>query len=758
MEVKMRRKKNHTEIKTSGMDLKKKQGFIEKKKLQYLCNAFSYASPHNAPDRLIELGLKYLTRSQQQGIIKECMAYLEKVCKSRDEITSMKSRYKNDTVEETVTFMFRQDLLKKRIARSILAFLEELRTRKNTVVNDIAEKKLGEIKSIFSLNDVEKELLLLFHLINNDCMVDQLRDNLSELMQVRTYKGISAQNKWPFAILTGCKKLDIDKALSSSSTLLRSCLIDDELNIPSEITSFIEGGNDNPISNKYFSGFTGEAVPIDYHTIDKKHIGMVKTLFENKPRDKGINILLYGEPGTGKTEFARSLGKAFGLSIYEIHNIDAESDRERGLNFFRYRALLACQRMVDTNKSLIIVDESDTLLNSVSSFFSFTPVAEKGQINKVLDDSNALIVWITNRYDGIDESTKRRFDYSIGFEKLTFGQRRTIWQHSLSKHKLTGCISEKEIDSLAADFEISAGGIDVALRNAARIYARSKSSQGILDVIHGLMKAHLTILDTDKIGLNVKKANAPDYSLDGLNIKGDVQGTISIIKKFNDYWTTTGENVEIRNMNLLLYGLPGTGKTEFAKHIARLMKRRLIVKRASDILSMWVGQTEKIIRQAFCEAERDKAVLFIDEADSLLGAREGASQSWEITQVNEMLTNMENFRGMLICATNFKRIVDSAAIRRFNIKLEFDYLKPEGAVTFYNLFMKNLVETPLSDRQAALVGNIPTLTPGDFKVVYQKYSFLDKNELFHDRIIDALREEIRAKNANAGKTMGFSGV
>ncbi|MGB7568858.1 MAG: AAA family ATPase, partial [Chitinivibrionales bacterium] len=272
------------------------------------------------------------------------------------------------------------------------------------------------------------------------------------------------------------------------------------------------------------------------------------------------------------------------------------------------------------------------------------------------------------------------------------------------------------------------------------------------------MKAHLTILDTDKIGLNVKKANAPDYSLDGLNIKGDVQGTISIIKKFNDYWTTTSENVEIRNMNLLLYGLPGTGKTEFAKHIARLMKRRLIVKRASDILSMWVGQTEKIIRQAFCEAERDKAVLFIDEADSLLGAREGASQSWEITQVNEMLTNMENFRGMLICATNFKRIVDSAAIRRFNIKLEFDYLKPEGAVTFYNLFMKNLVETSLSDQQSAAIGCIPSLTPGDFKVVYQKYSFLDKKDLSHNRIIDALREEIRAKNANAGKTMGFSGV
>ena len=754
----MRRLKHHSEKNTFTMRRKKKLSFIERKKLQYLCNVFSYVGNNHSHENFIEMSFNYLTRNQLQVIKKESLIYLEKVLKDKKNLESIKNDCKNESVEDAIKTLFREDRMKKRISRVILLLLNEECFKNSEGVIDCAEKKLEEIQSIFNLNNVERELLLLFHLVNSDCMVDRLRDSLSELMQVRTYKSLSTQNKWPFAILTGCKKPDIDKALSISSTLLRSCLLDDDLNIPSEISGFIEGSTTNPISNKYFSDFSGEAVPIDYHTVETKHISMIKTLYENKPHNSGVNILLYGEPGTGKTEFARSLGKSFGLSIYEIHNIDAESENERGINLFRYRALVACQRMIDINKSLIIVDESDTLLNSVSPFFSFTPIAEKGQINKVLDDSKALIIWITNRYDGIDESTKRRFDYSVGFEKLTFGQRKTIWRHSLKKHKLSKCISEKEIESLAADYEISAGGIDVALRNAARIHARSKSAEGILNVIKGIMKAHLTILDTGNALSEVKKANAPDYSVDGLNIKGDVQGTISIIKKFSDYWTIAGENAEIRNMNILLYGLPGTGKTEFAKYIARFLKRRLIVKRASDILSMWVGQSEKIIRQAFCEAEKDKAILFIDEADSLLGTREGAAHSWEITQVNEMLTNMESFRGMLICATNFKRVVDSAAIRRFNIKLEFDYLKPEGSLAFYKLFMKTLVNEALTDKELAEIASVPLLTPGDFKVVYQKYSFFDKKDLSHELLIKSLQEEIRSKSANAGKVMGFSAI
>jgi transitional endoplasmic reticulum ATPase len=213
----------------------------------------------------------------------------------------------------------------------------------------------------------------------------------------------------------------------------------------------------------------------------------------------------------------------------------------------------------------------------------------------------------------------------------------------------------------------------------------------------------------------------------------------------------------IKNMNMLLYGPPGTGKTEFAKYVARITNRRLVVRRASDLLSCWVGETEKIIRRAFQEAEKDRAILFIDEADSMLGTREGAQHSWEISFVNEMLTNMETFHGMLICSTNFKKVVDSAAIRRFNIKLEFDYLTPQGAMAFYNLFLAGLPQAPLTDGEVAKIGSLTGLTPGDFKVVHQKFLLFEKSEVTHEKLITALEQELYARNEHYGKKIGFVG-
>ena len=80
-----------------------------------------------------------------------------------------------------------------------------------------------------------------------------------------------------------------------------------------------------------------------------------------------------------------------------------------------------------------------------------------------------------------------------------------------------------------------------------------------------------------------------------------------------------------------------------------------MVRRASDLLSCWVGATEQNIARAFEEARKDDAVLLIDEADSFLQDRRGAGHSWEVTQVNEVLTQMENFEGVFIATTTSSR-------------------------------------------------------------------------------------------------------
>lgn len=86
----------------------------------------------------------------------------------------------------------------------------------------------------------------------------------------------------------------------------------------------------------------------------------------------------------------------------------------------------------------------------------------------------------------------------------------------------------------------------------------------------------------------------------------------------------------------------------------------LLIKRASDLMSMWVGENEQNIALAFKEAEQDGALLLIDEVDSFLQDRRGAKNSWEVTLVNEMLTQMEAFSGVFIASTNLMDGLDQA--------------------------------------------------------------------------------------------------
>lgn len=93
---------------------------------------------------------------------------------------------------------------------------------------------------------------------------------------------------------------------------------------------------------------------------------------------------------------------------------------------------------------------------------------------------------------------------------------------------------------------------------------------------------------------------------------------------------------------LCLYGPPGTGRTAYGRWLAEQLAVPLLVKRGSDLISMWVGETEKNIAGCFQQAETDGAILLIDEIEGFLQDRGAARHSWEVTGVNEMLTQMES--------------------------------------------------------------------------------------------------------------------
>lgn len=154
-------------------------------------------------------------------------------------------------------------------------------------------------------------------------------------------------------------------------------------------------------------------------------------------------------------------------------------------------------------------------------------------------------------------------------------------------------------------------------------------------------------------------------------------------------------NTRKSSAHILLYGPPGTGKSELALYLAEALERKALTRRASDILDMYVGESEKNISRMFAEAEHTEAVLVIDEIDSLLFSRDTAKHFWEISMTNEFLSQMERFKGIMIGTTNGLTRLDHASIRRFNHKIGFDYLTPEGNLVFYDRLLKPLVSLPV---------------------------------------------------------------
>ncbi len=278
------------------------------------------------------------------------------------------------------------------------------------------------------------------------------------------------------------------------------------------------------------------------------------------------------------------------------------------------------------------------------------------------------------------------------------------------------------------------------------------------ELLEKLLRPHCELLQIPA-GAGQSRAGTR-YALEGLNVTGPtsparVLGAIRGYRRRTEMAGVTVENAP--PLNVLLSGPPGTGKTEFVKFLGRELDCPVETCMAGDLLSRYLGGTERNIREAFRTAAADRAILFIDEADGLFRSRAMAERSWEVTQVNELLHAMENFRGILLCATNSAQTLDPAAIRRFTFKLEFDYLTAAGKLLLYQRMLAELCTQPLDEKNNRRLAEITDAAPCDFHTVRQAMIYLggDAQTVTHDELLAALEQETRAKRQRKGGHFGF---
>ncbi len=472
---------------------------------------------------------------------------------------------------------------------------------------------------------------------------------------------------------------------------------------------------------------------------DYAHIGEsleVLLPYLNKSVDTsrvGVNIFLHGEPGTGKSQLAKLLASELACELFEVASEDIDGDAVNGAK--RLRAFRAAQSFFPQRRALILFDEVEDVFDDGDSVFGRKSTAQtrKAWLNRMLEENAVPTLWLANSIRGIDPAFIRRFDMVIEVPVPPRTQRKRILAAAC-----TNLVPARIIHRIA---EVETLAPAVVTRAAAVV----RSIQEELGDRASAAAFELLIDNTLKAQGHQPMRRHDPHQLREVYDPAFIHADVDL--------AAVGEGLlQCKAGRLCLFGPPGTGKSAYVRWLADQLGMPLFVKRASDLMSMWVGGSEMNIATAFRDAEKEGALLLIDEVDSFLQDRRQAQRSWEVTLVNEMLTQMESFPGVFIASTNLMEGLDQAALRRFDLKVNFDYLKPVQAAELLNRYCLALRLVEPSVEALKRLSRLCALTPGDFAAVSRQHRFRPMDSAA--ALVSALEAECALKQGTK-RAIGF---
>ena len=446
-------------------------------------------------------------------------------------------------------------------------------------------------------------------------------------------------------------------------------------------------------------------------------------------QQRGVNIFIQGFAGTGKTELAKLVAQTLKVPLYMIAQEDEDDDPIRLTQRLKY--LLSAQDMLSGHEAILVMDECEEIFHQ----HPFTGLVDgnisKAWINRVLEENKVPTLWISNQPID-DPAFVRRFDLCIALGAPGKQERKKVIRAFGSKIGLTS-----ELDFLAKSRHLTPAVIE----NAVAVVARTNSNASAEQKASAVNMVVGNTLQAQGLPAPSGKSGSVDLGYD--------PGLCAASEKLDELVPALARE---KSGRLLLHGPPGAGKTAFGLWLGDQLSMTVEQMNASDLISPLVGVTEQNFARAFRSALKQDAILQIDEMDSFLQDRRHAQRSWEVSQVNEMLSQMSDFAGIFIATTNFNTHLDQASLRRFDMKIELTWLQPEGARLLLEKACNYLKLGKPSAGNLEAVGQLCNLMPGDFATVCRKGKLVDYAGC--GDLLAALHEECEAKEA-APRKIGF---
>lgn len=387
----------------------------------------------------------------------------------------------------------------------------------------------------------------------------------------------------------------------------------------------------------------------------------------------GLRFYFRGPSGVGKRTVAEALCRAWGMRLLVVEGGQLVHARPEA---FETLASLAVREALLQNAA-VYWEDFDALFAEDKSELRAALTRAVGGALELADEGCPLFL----AGEALWEPLARLRDWplvSVEFTRPGYADRRQLWESALGAEASKA--DQLDLAAVAGKFRFSAGQISDAAQ-AARNLARWRDPEKTTVTAQDIYAAS-RLQSNPKLNTLARKIT-PHYTWSDIVLPSDRLEQLREICNFVKYralvygeWGFDGKLALGKGLNVLFAGPSGTGKTMAAEIMAGELALDLYKIDLATVVSKYIGETEKNLSRIFAEAETSNSLLFFDEADALFGKRSevnDAHDRYANLEISYLLQRMEEYEGIVILATNFRKNMDEAFVRRMHATVEFPF-------------------------------------------------------------------------------------